>query len=102
MGQDADLEACQRVVEGTQVMTVYKPVEKLAQKAAGYAIKLGNGKRLGNVSKLADITETISDGTYEVPYFYIDPIAVTSDNIDETIIASGFHSRDEVYLNVSD
>lgn len=28
VGQDADLEACQRIVEGTQVMTVYKPVEK--------------------------------------------------------------------------
>ncbi len=26
VGQDADLEACQRVVEGTQTMTVYKPV----------------------------------------------------------------------------
>ena len=30
VGQDADLAACQRIVEGTQVMTVYKPVEKLA------------------------------------------------------------------------
>ena len=29
-GQDADLEACQRVVEGTQSMTVYKPIEELA------------------------------------------------------------------------
>ena len=34
VGQDADLEACQRIVEGTQVMTVYKPVEKMSQKAA--------------------------------------------------------------------
>lgn len=102
VGQDADLEACQRVVEGTQVMTVYKPVEKLAQKAAEYAIKLGKSRREGKVTKLTDIENTISDGTYNVPYFYIDPIAVTKDNIDETIIASGFHSRDEVYLNVSD
>ena len=29
VGQDADLDACQRIVEGTQTMTVYKPVEKL-------------------------------------------------------------------------
>ena len=27
-GAGCDLEACQRIVEGTQVMTVYKPVEK--------------------------------------------------------------------------
>lgn len=33
-GQDADLAACQRIVEGTQSMTVYKPLELLAQRAA--------------------------------------------------------------------
>lgn len=101
VGQDADLEACQRVVEGTQVMTVYKPVEKLAQKAAEYAITLGNNKRQGITDPLKDVKETISDGTYDVPYFYIEPIAVNSGNIDDTIISSGFHSYDEVYLNVS-
>ena len=100
VGQDADLEACQRVVEGTQVMTVYKPVEKLAQKAAEYAITLGNNKRKGITDPLEDVKETISDGTYDVPYFYIEPIAVNSENIDETIISSGFHTYDEVYLNV--
>ena len=36
VGQDADLEACQRIVEGTQVMTVYKLMEKLAQRARVY------------------------------------------------------------------
>lgn len=30
VGQDADLDACQRIVEGTQCMTVYKPIEQLA------------------------------------------------------------------------
>ena len=102
VGQDADLEACQRVVEGTQVMTVYKPVEKLAQTAATYAIALGNNKRNGVSAGLDGVTETINDGTYNVPYFYIEPVAVNSENIDETIISSGFHTHDEVYLNVSD
>ena len=95
-GQDADLEACQRVVEGTQVMTVYKPVEKLAQVAADYAIQLAEGK------ELKDVNVTINDGSFDVPYYYIEPIAVTKDNIDETIIESGFHVRDEVYMNVVD
>ena len=95
-GQDADLEACQRVVEGTQVMTVYKPVEKLAQVAADYAIQLAEGK------ELKDVNVTINDGSFDVPYYYIEPIAVTKDNIDETIIESGFHVRDEVYMNVLD
>ena len=102
VGQDADLEACQRVVEGTQVMTVYKPVEKLAQNAARFAITLGNNTRFGTTTALKDVNETISDGTYNVPYYYIEPIAVNENNIDETIIESGFHTRDEVYLNVTD
>lgn len=95
VGQDADLEACQRVVEGTQVMTVYKPVEKLAQTAAEYALALAKGEELG-------ITTTMSDGSYDIPYYYLDPIAVTADNMDETVIASGFHLKEEVYMNVSD
>lgn len=44
VGQDADLEACQRIVEGTQVMTVYKPVEKMSQKAAECAGAFGKGR----------------------------------------------------------
>ena len=94
VGQDADLEACQRVVEGTQVMTVYKPVEKLAQAAAEYALALANGEDLG-------VSTTMSDGSYDIPYYFLDPIAVTSENMDETVIASGFHLKEEVYMNVS-
>ncbi len=95
VGQDADLEACQRVVEGTQVMTVYKPVEKLAQAAAQCTIELANN------NELSTETDAISDGSYDVPYYFLDPIAVTKDNMDETVIASGFHMEEEVYMNVT-
>lgn len=95
VGQDADLEACQRIVEGTQTMTVYKPVEKLAKRAAECAICLAKGIPLAD----PDVT-TISDGTYEIPYIGLQPIAVTKDNIDEVIIGSGFHLKEDVYLNV--
>jgi D-xylose transport system substrate-binding protein len=93
VGQDADLEACQRIIEGTQTMTVYKPVEKLAKRAAECAIALAKGEDLtGN-----DIT-TIDDGTYTIPYIGLEPIAVTADNMDDVIIASGFHLKEDVYL----
>lgn len=42
--------------------------------------------------------QTSEDGRYEVPYVKIDPIAVTKDNMDEEIIDSGFHLREDVYL----
>ncbi|MCR5848500.1 MAG: substrate-binding domain-containing protein [Lachnospiraceae bacterium] len=92
-GQDADLEACQRIVEGTQLMTIYKPVDMLAKQAAECAIRLAKGENLGT-------DKTMNNGTYDVPYISLTPIPVTKENIDETIINSGFHTREDVYLNV--
>lgn len=93
VGQDADLAACQRIVQGTQIMTVYKPVEKLAQKAAECAVALGRGEETG-------AENVIDDGSYEVPYMALLPISVYKDNMDEVIINSGFHLKEDVYLNV--
>lgn len=95
VGQDADLEACQRIVEGTQLSTVYKPIEKLAQQAAICAVKMAKGEDLDP----SDIS-TYYDGTYEVPFFRIDPVSVTEKNMNEIIIGSGFHLKEDVYLNV--
>ena len=92
-GQDGDLEACQRVVEGTQLVTVYKPVEKLAIHAAECAVKLAKHQAL-------DTMDSFFDGSQDIPYYAIEPSAVTVANIDEVIINSGFHLREEVYLNV--
>ena len=95
VGQDADLEACQRIVEGTQVMTVYKPVEKLATRAAECTISLVKKEPITG----EDVT-TINDGKYDVPCVKLDPIAVTEQNMNEVIIGSGFHMKEDVYLNV--
>lgn len=91
-GQDADLDACQRIVEGTQYMTVYKPVDKLADAAASLLMDMAQGKEMEEQAVLPD-------GTYEVPSIFLEPIAVTRENMDETVIAGGFHLREDVYLN---
>ena len=93
VGHDADLAACQRVVEGTQLMTVYKPIEKIAKAAAEAAIKMANGQEL-------NIYDTINDGKYDVPYFMIQPIPVTIDNMQSTIIKDSFHRMEDIYINV--
>jgi D-xylose transport system substrate-binding protein len=93
VGQDADLAACQRVVEGTQLMTVYKPIEKLAEATAKIAIDLAKGETI-------NIDNTINNGKSIIPYVVIEPIAVNKDNIDETVIKDGFHMRDDVYRNL--
>jgi D-xylose transport system substrate-binding protein len=92
-GQDAELSAVQRIVEGTQTMTVYKPIKALAEKAAELAVKLAKGENAGADRK-------VNNGKIEVPSVLLSPIAVDKFNIDETIIADGFHSREDVYKNV--
>lgn len=90
IGQDADLGACQRIVEGTQFMTIYKPIEKLAEATVEMAIRLVEKKPLNT-------SETIFNGKYNVPYYVLEPTAVKKDNIDSTIIRDGFHMKDDVY-----
>lgn len=93
VGQDADLNACQRIVEGTQTMTVYKSIEQLAKRAAEYAVMLGKDEKVLGENKFFD-------GSYYVPYEKLEPVAVTKENMDEIIIGGGFHLKEEVYLNV--
>lgn len=95
VGQDADLEACQRIVEGTQLMTVYKPVEKLAQRAAEYAVALVQEENISGEDIII-----IDNGAFQIPYVGIEPVSVTENNINEIIINSGFHLKEDVYLNV--
>ena len=97
VGQDADLEACQRIVEGTQLMTVYKPVEKLAQRAAECAVALAQDEEIAG-----DDVAMLDNGSYLVPYVGLEPISVTKKNINDVIINSGFHLKEDVYLNVPD
>lgn len=113
--QDAELSACQRILEGTQTMTVYKSVEEQAGCAARLAVMLGRGEKITGAPDPGEemteassdgeqplrVTETIFDGTAQVPYYVITPVAVTADNLDEVIIDSGFHRREDVYLNVN-
>lgn len=98
-GQDADVEACQRIVEGTQLMTVYKPIEQLAKTAAECAVKFAKGDNVvGKDIGRSDIKKTI-DGR-EVPYLGLEPISVTKKNMNEIIVDPGFHLGEEVYINV--
>ena len=92
VGQDADLEACQRIVEGTQYMTVYKPVEKLAIKAAERSVDMAAGVPLG-------LKDTFNDGSFDVPYEKLEPVAVTKQNMDK-VITGKYHQKNEIYLNV--
>ena len=93
-GQDAELAACQRILAGTQTMTVYKPVRFLAAKAAEIAVALAKHQPLPATGL------TTNNGKKDVPSFFLDPIPVTRDNLAATVVKDGFQKLEEVYKDV--
>ncbi len=84
-GQDAYLAACQRILRGTQSMTVYKPLKNLATNAARVAFAVARGEK-------PPTTSTTDNGLKKVPSIFENVIAVDKDNLESTVIADGFHS----------
>ena len=90
-GQDAELAACQRIVKGTQTMTVYKPIHLIAAKAAQSAVALAKGRT--DCRGYPDREQWQID----VPSILLTPIQVDKANLDEVVIKDGFHTREAVY-----
>jgi D-xylose transport system substrate-binding protein len=91
-GQDAELAAIQRIIDGEQYMTVYKPITPLAESAAELAVAIANGEE--PPSGLINGEE--DNGTEAVPTVFLETVAVTADNVEDTIIADDFWSVDEI------
>lgn len=94
VGQDAELINCQRIVEGIQLMTVYKPIGKLAARAAELAVSIVNQEQLMYDTLMDNQSNTM------IPSYVENPIAVFSYNMNEVVINDGFHSAEDVYRNV--
>lgn len=91
-GQDADLAACKRIAEGSQTMTVYKPLKKLAATSIDAAITLAKG------SAPTGINKSVPNGSKkEIPAILLAPIAVDAGNMKDTIIKDGFQTQVAVY-----
>jgi len=92
-GQDADLPALQRIVAGTQSMTVYKPVALLARRAAETAVSLAKHEKI-------EATSTVNNGKIDVPSVLLQPVIVDKDNIVDTVAKDGYQKLEEIYKNV--
>ncbi|MCP4362111.1 MAG: substrate-binding domain-containing protein [Chloroflexi bacterium] len=90
-GQDATVAGIQNILSGWQTMTVYKPIKLEAEAAAEAAIALLKGE---DVSALT--SDTLNNGQNDVPFMKLTPIAVTKDNIADTVIADGFRTWEEI------
>jgi D-xylose transport system substrate-binding protein len=89
-GQDAQLDGIQRILAGEQFMTVYKAIKPQAEDAATIAVELVQGK------PVTVKTTPVSNGTEDVPSIIYDPVAVTKDNVKDTIVADGYWTPAEI------
>jgi D-xylose transport system substrate-binding protein len=89
-GQDAELAGIQRILAGDQFMTVYKALKAEAERTAVLAVDLVNGKK-----DKGDTTVKTAGGA-DIQSFLLDPVAVTVDNIKDTVVADGFYTVAEI------
>jgi D-xylose transport system substrate-binding protein len=91
-GQDAELAGIQRILVGTQYMTVYKAVKPEAQDAAEMAVALAEGKPLpANL-----INQHTDNGKKSVPSTILTPVAVTKANIESTVVKDHYWTPTQI------
>jgi len=92
-GQDATDAGLQRILEGTQSMTVYKSIQDEAKAAAKLAVDLIDGKASDATSTA---TATVNNGTADIPSVLLSPISVDKDNIATTVLKDGFTTKEKI------
>jgi D-xylose transport system substrate-binding protein len=88
-GQDADLAAIIRILDGTQTMTVYKPLGSQAKLAAEAAVALAKGEAVKT-------TSAISISNKSIPAILLTPVVVTKNNVKLTVIKDGFQNLETI------
>jgi D-xylose transport system substrate-binding protein len=91
-GQDAELAAIQRILVDEQYMTVYKAIKPEAEAAAELAVALLRGEEPPS----GLVNGEIDNGMKSVPSVLLEPVAVTKENIQDTIVKDEFWPVDEI------
>jgi len=89
-GQDAEVTAAQRIVKGTQAMTVFKNTKEQAKIAIETAVEMVKGA-------IPQATSKVNNGKMDVPAILLKPLVVDKNNIDEVLIGSGYITKEQVY-----
>lgn len=90
-GMDAEAEACQRILNEEQTMTVYKPIEAIATTAAKLAIRFADEGCKNNNNM------TVHNGNKLVPAVLLPAMVVNKENIKMTVIADGYLEENKVF-----
>ncbi|MEZ0159707.1 sugar ABC transporter substrate-binding protein [Streptomyces griseorubens] len=93
-GQDADLDAVRRVVSGTQYMTVYKSFLLEATGAADMAVAKVQDRAIQFDALAQDVIDSRS--RKGIPAMLVPVVALTRENIEDTVIADGVYTVKEI------
>ena len=104
-GQDATQAGIQNVLLGKQAMSVYKPIKLETEIAVQLALALRAGEDPTSVTGDFEIIGiSVEDGSVSdsptgegvIPYIALTPIGVVADNVNDTVIADGFRTVEEL------
>ncbi|MEV0223074.1 substrate-binding domain-containing protein [Streptomyces sp. NPDC050704] len=93
-GQDAELDAVQRVVDGDQFMSVYKPYPQEAETAAEMAVARVRGYGIEFDALTPDKVD--SPTTKAVPANLLQVTALTKETVEDTVVRDGIYTADEI------
>ncbi|MFF9775098.1 sugar ABC transporter substrate-binding protein [Streptomyces sp. NPDC013978] len=93
-GQDADLDAVQRILAGDQYMTVYKSFPTQAAAAAEMAVAKVQGRSIEFDALAKDSVD--SPTTKNIPAQLVPPVALTKNNIQDTVIADDIYTVKQI------
>lgn len=101
-GQGAGFNACRRLVNGTQAVTVYMSDRDSAAAAAESAVRLARGESPETLASAMGMrVRYIDNGRRHVPSFLLTPGMITRDRLPRTVLRDGLYSAEEIYENVS-
>jgi D-xylose transport system substrate-binding protein len=96
-GQDAAMDALQRIVLGQQYMTIYKAIQPEAEAAAMLACNLVKGDATVPADLVQYSKTTVNNGTADIKSVLLAPIAVTIDgsngtkSVQATVVTDKFY-----------
>jgi D-xylose transport system substrate-binding protein len=93
-GQDAELDAVQRILAGEQFMSVYKSYPQEAESAAEMAVAKVQGKDIQFDSLTQDQVD--SPTNKDIPALLVPVVALTKKNIKETVLADGIYQLSDI------
>ncbi|WP_304650546.1 multiple monosaccharide ABC transporter substrate-binding protein [Tessaracoccus sp. MC1627] len=95
-GQDAEIASVKLIQDGIQSSTIFKDTRLLAEQAVTAAQDLlaGNEPEANN-------TEDYDNGVKVVPSYLLDVVTVTSENITEALVDTGYWTQEQIDAGVA-